>query len=459
MISSNRAGFTLSVGLGVVLASCGSGTGTGGNEATAPENTVPVPGNDDLRAVVESRGIGPIPAVTSVSEELFDLGKALFFDKLLSGNHNVSCATCHWPELGSADARTLPRGGGGVGLGKQRFGGAIIPRNSPPALNAHMLNEVFWDGRVTRNRRGLVTPAGAALTVEMQEIFDPRWELLAAQAMFPPTSRQEMRGAIGQNELGDLGDTELSSIWDGLRDRIVGFVEYQQLFLAAYPELTAISQIEFAHAANAIAAFEVGAFARSDSPFERFVGGDNQALSEIQVAGGLEFFGRAGCARCHSGELFTDQRFHNIGLPQLGPGQGDGASGAEDYGRERVTGNRGDRYEFRTPTLLNIELTAPYGHAGQYATLESMVGHYRNAEQALLSYNILTNVSDVDLLPTLVDNQAQILTTLDRGLRDNRNFRFDADAIVAFLRALTADSANDMRELVPERVPSGLPLR
>ncbi|MCR9245567.1 MAG: cytochrome-c peroxidase [bacterium] len=441
------------------LAACSqSGSGDPAGETGDPTNPVaPIPGAAELRATLANEGITALPAAPGVSDELFALGQALFFDKELSGNRDVSCATCHWPELGTADDRALPRGVGGVGLGSTRSFGAIVPRNSPAALNAVLFDEVFHDGRVEHVGNNLRTPAGTALTAAMRAAFDPRWELLAAQAMFPVTSRDEMRGTTGSNELANLGDGDFAGIWNGLRSRLLAFTEYQQLFLAAYPGVGSLNELGFEHAANAIAAFEVRAFTRTDSPFERFVNGDDQALTAAEVEGGREFFGNAGCARCHAGSAFTDHAFHNIGLPQFGPGKGDGANGADDFGRERVTGNAGDRYRFRTPTLLNIALTAPYGHAGQYAGLTAMVRHYTDPARRLREYDLAAQVADTALLGTQIDNEAAVLANLSPRLAGPRPF--DVDAVVTFLGALTADSTTTLGTTIPTRVPSGLPLR
>ncbi len=416
----------------------------------------PVPGAAELQTVLADEGVTALPAKPTVSDELFALGQALYFDKLLSGNNDVSCATCHWPDLATDDNRTLPRGVGGTGVGSDRTTGQIVPRNSPTVLNAHLYERVFWDGRVQNVAGILQTPAGASLTPAMEEVFDPQWQLLAAQAMFPVTSRKEMRGAIGENPVADLADGDFAGIWGALRDRLVAFNEYQTLFLDAYPSLSSIGDIEFAHAANAIAAFEVRAFGLFDSPFERFVGGDDQALTAAQVQGALEFYGPGGCARCHEGSTFTDNRFHNIGMPQLGPGRGDGG-GSDDFGREGQTGDPNDRYRFRTSSLLNIELGAPYGHAGQYDDLRSMVLHYTNAPLFLQNYNILENVTDPDLINTLLPNTAEIASRIGGIVEDPRNF--DVDAVVTFLEALTADSAVDLSALIPASVPSGIAVR
>ncbi len=444
--------------LTLMLAACGGG-GSGNDDTTTDDpagtdDATPVEGADELRTVLANEGITTAPTTPEVATALFDLGQALFFDKILSGNQDVSCATCHWPALAGADERTLPRGVGGSGLGDDRVGGAIIPRNSPTTLLAHATSTQFWDGRVQVLDNGtLVTPAGTDLTPAMRAVFDPRWEALAAQAMFPPTSREEMRGALGENDLANIADADLTAIWAGLRDRVVAYTGYQTLLTAAYPT-TSLADIEFAHLANAIAAFETRAFAHADSPFARFVEGDSAAMTAEQVAGALEFFGDAGCAQCHSGERFTNDGFHNIGMPQFGPGKGHGAGGDDDFGREGVTGDPDDRYHFRTPTLLNVALTAPYGHVGQYATLEAMVRHYVDPADQRRDYDIFAHVSDPDLSGTLVDNQNDVLSRLDPRVRGRT--RFDVNSVVTFLHALTDDGARDLAALIPATVPSGL---
>jgi len=453
---ATRMCVTVTVTLTICLATtaCGGGGGGGGDPTPTPE---PVPGAAQLQNVLAAEGITALPAPPVVSDELFALGSALFFDKILSGNNDVSCATCHWPELAGGDARTLARGVGGTGLGADRVGGDIIPRNSPTVLNAHLYETVFHDGRVEVDGGNLETPAGASLTTSMRAIFDPQWELLAAQALFPVLSREEMRGQVGENTIANFGDADLAGIWDALRDRLVAFTEYQSLFLAAYPGLASIGDIEFAHAANAIAAFEVRAFARTDSAFERFVGGDDQALTEEEVTGALEFYAPQSCARCHSGPTFTDNDFHNIGLRQFGPGKGDGGSGLDDFGREQVTGVPQHRYRFRTASLLNVGLTAPYGRLGQYDELRKIVLHYTNTPLFLQNYTILDNVTDPDLIGTLLNNEAAVTARISNRVVNPRNF--DIDAVTAFLTTLTADSAVDMSDLIPATVPSGLPVR
>ncbi|MEM9799172.1 MAG: cytochrome c peroxidase [Planctomycetota bacterium] len=441
--------------VGLALAVLGTACSGSSGDAIAVDDAVDPQLVGRLRGVIAQELILPIAPTPTFSPELLALGQALFFDKELSGNRDVSCATCHLPNEGGGDGRALPRGVGGVGLGPQRVAGAIVPRNSPTVLNAHLVDTLFWDGRVELRPNGtLVTPAGAALTPAMIAVFEPGLEALAAQAMFPPTSRDEMRGFAGENEIADVDDDEIAAIWEAVVARLTAIPEYVGLFADAYPG-TAVDELSMAHVGNAIAAFEASAFHAVDSPFQAFLLGDDLALSNEELMGGLEFFGPiARCSQCHDGSTFTDERFHNIGMAQFGPGKGHGPLGEDDFGREGVSASPQDRYEFRTPPLLNVELTAPYGHAGQFSTLASMTGHYRNATQSLRDYSIAEHVDDPELLGTLVPNENDVLARLSNRVDDA--LPFDAASVTAFLRALTANSARDLSAIVPTSVPSGL---
>lgn len=412
----------------------------------------------EVRAQIDARDIEPLAPAPAVSDDMFELGQALSFDKVLSGNSNISCLTCHHPSLGTDDDRALPRGEGGVGLGVDRVGGPIIPRNAPDLFNLHTYETMFWDSRVEVAGDGsLSTPAGAQITPEMEAVFEHG--LVSAQAMFPVTSREEMRGHVGDNEVGDVPDGDFTGIWEALMTRLGAIPEYVCMFEDAYPG-TDFDDMTFAHAANAIAAFEVSAFESRDSDWERFVGGDDSALSKKELQGAVLFFD-SGCGGCHSGATFSDFSHHNTGLPQLGPGKGDGPSGTDDFGREQVTGDLADRYAFRTPPLFNVELTGPFGHDGQFAELRDHIRHYVDPEASLLGYDITQNVDEEELWPLFLDNTADVLaglspfTQADLGTKKiNKKVR----RIEAFLETLTGDGARDLTALVPPSVPSGLPV-
>ena len=172
---------------------------------------------------------------------------------------------------------------------------------------------MFWDSRVsviagTRFN----SPARGQLPSGLDSV-------LAAQAMFPITSRDEMRGHVGEedifgneNELALVDDADFRGIWSAIMQRLLAIPEYVDLFQAAYPDV-ATEDLGFQHAANAIAAFEIDAFTLTDSPYDRYIRGNGDALSESAQRGAMLFFGKAGCANCHSGNLLTDQQHHNIG--------------------------------------------------------------------------------------------------------------------------------------------------
>lgn len=407
-----------------------------------------------LRAALAGAGVTAPAAPPVVSDELFDLGQALYFDKLLSGNQDVACSTCHLASEATIDGRTLPLGVGGTGIAAARINGALVPRNAPQVLNAHLFDSMFWDARVEFLPGGaLRTPAGAQLTVGMEAVFTPGLELLAAQAMFPPTSRAEMRGEVGENEVADVADGDFTAIWQALIDRFVALPAYVTLFQEAYPGVLP-AEIHMGHVGNAIAAFEARAFGLSDSPLTRFLNGVDNALTQAELSGGLEFFGDGGCARCHNGPAFTDGVFHNVGMPQFGPGKGSGVGLDDDFGRELVTGNSADRYRFRTPTLLNVELTAPYGHVGQFSTLTSIVAHYRDVPLSLTAYDVMDHVTEPGIVGTVVANTSEVLMDLSPLVSSPR--AFNVQKVTTFLRTLTADSARDLSSTVPLFVPSGL---
>ncbi|MEL6344696.1 MAG: cytochrome c peroxidase [Myxococcota bacterium] len=422
-----------------------------------PDNGVPDPVIDRLRDRLEDADITAVPTAPAFEQALVDLGQALAFDKILSGNQDISCMTCHHPTLASADERSLPIGVGGEGLGMDREhpDDARIPRNSPALFNLHDIDQMFWDGRVALDPRGrLMTPAGADITADMRATLAPTG-VVGAQAMFPVTSREEMRGEMGENELAAISDDDFSGIWEGLMERLGDIPEYVALFEEAYPGED-FEDMTFAHAGNAIGAFVITAFESSDSPLDAFLEGNDNALTAEQIAGGEAFLGPGRCAVCHNGPNLTDQRFHNTGMPQIGPGVGDGGNGNDDFGREAVSNNPNDRYAFRTTPLRNVALTAPYGHAGQFVDLGDFTAHYDNPRQAFRTYDE-RQLEEV-LWGTQVDNENDVfdnLSPLMNGINLNGP---QIEQIVAFMEAMTDPRAMDMDDLVPARVPSGLPV-
>ncbi len=418
-----------------------------------------------LRQTIGGWGAVPVLPVAAQNAALVDLGRSLFFDKILSGNRDVSCATCHDPAAHATDALSLPIGTGGVDAGAARTLGAdrqFVPRNAPSLLNQGLgFFYLFWDGGVNeeggigrfKTPTGVVVPAGVS-------------NLLAAQAMLPVLNRTEMRGAIGDrdragnpNELAEIADVSAEEIWAATMRRVLAIQQYQAKFAAAYPS-TPVTALGFQHAANAIAAFEVEAFTRSNSAFDRFMAGTNRAMTSEEKRGALLFFGKARCSSCHSGPLLGGQSFANVGVPQIGPGVSSAAP--LDMGRgEREPQFSQYKFAFRVQPLRNVELTAPYMHDGAYPTLEAVVRHYNNADSAQRNYN------PAQIGPALrasyhgdAATVKAVLETLDFRLREPlRLTATEQSELVAFLKSLTDPSARDLSAIVPPSVPSGLRVR
>ncbi|MCA9796600.1 MAG: cytochrome-c peroxidase, partial [Candidatus Eremiobacteraeota bacterium] len=218
------------------------------------------------------------------------------------------------------------------------------------------------------------------------------------------------------------------------------------------------NQLGFQHAADAIAAFEIARIEHLNSPFDRYVAGDNAALTDAQKRGGQIFYGRGRCAACHRGGLLSDLAFHNIASPQVGPGKG--AEAPLDFGRGRETGQPGDRFRFRTPTLRNVALTGPWMHSGSYTSLQAVVRHYINPAQALNNYNPNQLQPQFQSQVHVQDQlNAGVLNTIDPVLATPIQLNNgDVNDLVDFLGALTDDTSTNLNGLAPASVPSGLPV-
>lgn len=250
-----------------------------------------------------------IPTANPVTSSKVLLGKRLFFDKRLSKDETVSCASCHNPAHGFSNGKRV-----GEGVLSQKGN-----RNVPSIINRLFGETQFWDGRS---------------------------ETLESQALLPLLNPKEM--AISEKLL---------------IEKLKADAVYQKLFQNAFdsgPTLDGVSK--------AIASFERTLLSGS-TPFDRYEwGGEKEALSESAIRGLALFRGKARCSTCHIGPNFTDEKFHN-----LGAGEEDGQ---KDPGRAQVTKDTTDFGKFKTPTLRNITLTAPYMHDGSLETLEAVIEFY-----------------------------------------------------------------------------------
>ena len=218
----------------ILLAACtdqttGPGSGSGNSKSIIPG----LP--ETVRILAASRHIGPLPSPPPVRPALVTLGQALAFDKVLSGNRDISCMTCHLPAFGTGDDRSLSIGQGATRLGPHRVHpqGLFIPRNAPSLFNLGAMKSLFLDGRVSEDSLGRYhTPAGARLSPRMTAVFE--FGALSAQPLFPVLSREEMRAFSG-NELAAIPDDDMPRVWAAIMVRLGAIPEYRKMFEAAYP--------------------------------------------------------------------------------------------------------------------------------------------------------------------------------------------------------------------------------
>lgn len=439
-----------------------------------------------LAAIVAENGLAPFPGaeVREGDTPLAHLGRQLFFDRILSGDRNISCATCHHPRLAMADGRVLPIGTSGAGLGPLRefaaavelgpeareaphevvgtdptsgatwivnpFRNRFVPRNSPTIINSALLPRQFWDGRVDAYATAFVQTLDKE--VNRLELNDP----LTAQALFPVTSLHEMAGVT-------LSGRSRSEVRRILAGRLEAIPAYRDEFAALFGPTSSGVSVTPDRVAVAIAAFERQLIFTA-APWDSYLAGDADALSEQQKRGALLFFGAAkpavNCAQCHAGDLFTDNEFHNLLVPQLGPGKGHGQSHYDDWGRSSFTFERQDRYKFRTPSLRNVALTAPYFHSGVAPTLESAIRHHAHIWNSAATFDPAANGIPQALHKSLHPFQPdEKWKTAAPELVDGLPLdEADIADLIAFLQALTDPAASDLDWLLLESVPSGLPV-
>lgn len=397
------------------------------------------------------------------------LGRLLFYDPVLSGNRNISCGTCHHHDHFSADGLSLGVGEGGAGVGPQRSAGsgsgriqARMPRNTIGLFNigATEVRHLFLDGRVSASDlygNGFDTPVEEYLPGGFSS-------LLAAASVLPFTNSVEMAGNPGENEMAGAAKDRLDQVWPVIEERVRDVPAYPGLFAEAFDDIGQAGDIAITHIGNALAAFISSEWRSFDSRYDMYLAGEI-ALRDDEQRGMALFFGKAGCAGCHSGKFFTDQGFHALGLPQFGPGRTRPFDpNARDVGRMGETDRLADAYRFRTPALRNVALTGPYGHDGAYATLEGILRHHLAPHASLAAW-----IPAQAVMPEAGWLAAEDFATLDDRLEMSRIERAieiepialsdgEIEALIAFLNALTGSDSVNGRLGRPENVPSSLPL-
>jgi cytochrome c peroxidase len=250
-------------------------------------------------------GVVPVPADNPITPEKVSLGRQLYYDSRLSADDSRSCYSCHVCENGLTDGKPVAEGA----LGK------VLTRSSPSLWNIAYHTEFYWDGRS------------------------------------PSLEKQALAAWTGGNMGANAEETaaKINAI-EGYR------TQFQQVFGSdATPD----------NVVQAIASYERTYLFCSDTPYDRWQAGDQSAVSEAGKRGAELFVAKAGCGNCHSGSLFTDMKYHNVGIGLDKP--------EPDLGRHRVTNADADKGAFKTPSLRDITRSAPYFHDGSVATLKEAV--------------------------------------------------------------------------------------
>lgn len=452
--------------------------------------------NAELRAIIDRLELTGDPSLgrdlPGIEEPLAQLGMNLFFSKAVGGDMDSACVSCHHPLLGGGDALPVSIGVGAddpdlLGPGRTHPSGRMtVPRNAPTTFNIALWDQVlFFDGRVeslgkTPGRNGN-DGLGIHTPDSLYGEADPAAgdDMVAAQSRFPITSPEEMRGFTFERHkpnsdvrlrlcerLGAFGDAngELAGrSWIEEFARVFGETDDPELLVT-----------------DASIAAALAAYQRSqvfvDTPWRAYVQGDATAIDAAAKRGALLFFepieaGGTDCASCHSGDFFSDEQFYVLAVPQVGPGKDDGINHDDDYGRFRETGRAEDLYAFRTPTLLNVEVTGPYSHDGTYATLEGIIRHHLDPAAAVAAYD------PGQLDPAVwTGNMAENTTRALAKLQENRRLGLPAIEnvtlneqqvadLVSFLLTLTDPCVKDPACLAPwipgeaNRDPGGLRLQ
>ncbi len=346
--------------------------------------------DDDLLELIKKNQLKALTAPVRSPREITKLGAMLFHETELSGPRNISCADCHHPRLGTSDALPFSIGQGGQGLGSRRTqnGAGVVRRNSPHLLNlGHPeMTHMFWDGRVFRDPlTGYLQTPEPGLNGEgplYKDIAQTFSMSLSVQAIFPIVDALEMKGASG-NEIAEAQNN--FEAWRAVVKRLTtGSKAHRYLprLQKAYPTA---QQFHIGHVGEALGSFIKDSFVLLDTPYDRYLKGDSTAMTEEEKKGLKVFLEGGQCIRCHDGVHLSNFKFESVGTPQV---TWEKIPVPYDEGRFEVTKKREDRFKFKTPTLRNLALTAPYMHSGVFQTLEEVVEHYDHPQRSLERYTL-----------------------------------------------------------------------
>ncbi|UWQ19280.1 His-Xaa-Ser system-associated MauG-like protein [Jannaschia sp. M317] len=320
-----------------------------------------------LREAILANGFLPANAThIGQPEDLVEIGKLLFESRLLSFDRGTACASCHVDRFGSADGIVNAIGTEGEGLGFERVmkGGDIVPRNTLPfwGRGGVGFDTFFWDGKVDASSGVVLSQFG-----DRAPSIDP----LVVAVHLPPAEIGEMVIDRWETQSLQAEDVETAT---ALYEMLTARIRDDPIM---GPNLAAARQVElediqFLDVTEAIASFIRFNYRVGQTRLHDFVYNSGE-LSNEERDGGLLFYGSGGCTTCHSGPYFSDLKYYVVPFVQAGFGRnGFGV----DYGRFNVTLREADRYAIRTPPLLNVTRTAPYGHSGSIFDLgDAIRGH------------------------------------------------------------------------------------
>jgi cytochrome c peroxidase len=491
----------------LVLAGCGGGSGGhGGGSAALDRQLEGLIADNHLHAHPTFHQ-PPLNAEQQVLlDKRIELGRLLFFDHALGGVEQTSCGTCHHAAFQFADGRNIargvycdlvpevsitcheppPPGEDGNVVGPERSA-PLNSRNSPSLINAVLYPRLMLNGRFRfiDNSSNDVNECDAELGFRFPEPEGDLFvrSLLTAQAHIPVTELVEMTGDFpdgsGEIEEPDHANPEIRQ---ALTARLDFTPAYRALFEEAYPDRPDLllsphdpivgpdDDLDYLAIADALGRFQES-LVMTDSPWDAYIAGDRDALSDAAKRGAVAFYEDGRCSSCHAGDLFSDFKNHNIGVPQVGPGTtrsapnepGYGNRTNWDFGLEEITTERGDRFKFRTPPLRGVTLTSPYMHNGAYTTLEDAIRHHLDPAAAYAAYDL--SQIEPDMQAFGLNPAAPVFghlnpVVLGHGPGQQRIDLSDAQVadVIEFLKALTDPRMLDTADLAPASVPSGLPV-
>ncbi|HLW56205.1 MAG TPA: cytochrome c peroxidase [Bacteriovoracaceae bacterium] len=333
----------------------------------------------ELQSYIQKFQIRALKYPGNKNEALFKLGLTLFFETALSGNNNISCHDCHSGRSHTSDWLPLGLGEGATGIAdfRNQASGNILARHTTHLFNLGFdeIPNLFWDGRVSyHHQRGWQTPESLlnGPNPYLKEVAQTLDSLLAVQALFPIADPDEM--------LGKNSTLSRAQAWENAMERIFKSrfaKKYEEMFSAAFP---GVKKYNIGHVANALAEFQRYQFLAINTPWDLYLRGRKDLMSERMKRGAILFYDKGQCVNCHTGDHMSSFDFQNIMIPHLGPGKSDG----DDKGRWEITFNPNDIYKFRVTPLRNTALTPPYMHNGYLKTMWDVIDHYDHPMRSLM---------------------------------------------------------------------------